>query len=190
MTFLGAIQLLLAGLLAWAASGKALDHHDMENALRVSGIPRALVGPLVVGVPVIEVTLAVVLVGASGSALEVGLASAAALFLLFTVWMISIRMRGRPIACGCFGGTKKEVSLASILRNLALATAAVAGVAIAGSTRPLMSPSTIWTYAGAITLVASVILVAAAVSIVPSLRMRSEPLDAVEPPRRESLVSA
>jgi uncharacterized membrane protein YphA (DoxX/SURF4 family) len=124
------LRVLLAGLFVWAAIPKLLDPPAFAEAVaNYHLLPDALVGPVAVLVPMLELVAAAALVaglGARGAALTIAL-----MLVAFTAGMIQALVRGIDLDCGCFGtATKVEVGWASIARNVALLGMAVAIAAL------------------------------------------------------------
>ncbi|HEU0114871.1 MAG TPA: MauE/DoxX family redox-associated membrane protein [Thermomicrobiales bacterium] len=129
-------QLVLAGVLIVAATGKLLRSDEFVAALRLSRLPEAAVRVAAVGVPAAETALAFWLVLAPSRQLPHAFSATAALLALFTGWMIWVRARRLFVRCGCFGGGG-EVGAATIVRNLILCGLAVGGAALAAVRSPL-----------------------------------------------------
>jgi uncharacterized membrane protein YphA (DoxX/SURF4 family) len=82
--------------------------------------------PLVAGAEVVLGALLVAGIGGRSPA-----AAAAALFAIFTVVVVRRLRAGDPEPCGCFGElSRRPVSGATVVRNLALLALAVAGMLI------------------------------------------------------------
>ncbi len=129
----GTSALLLAGIFLPSAWSKlrALDEFAGVVA-EYRLLPAALVRPVAVSLPVVEVAAGVlVLVPATR---PVGAALAIALLLLFALAMAINVVRGRTeIDCGCFIGRQKErIGWPLVLRNLVLVV--LAGPALLGAT--------------------------------------------------------
>jgi hypothetical protein len=94
-----ACRIVLAGVLAAAAVAKVADRRALPARLRAMGAAQPWDTRLAIGLPVVELLVAVALVGAARSALP----AVAAVVLLgaFTVFLVaSIRRR---VPCPCFG---------------------------------------------------------------------------------------
>ncbi|HET7093521.1 MAG TPA: MauE/DoxX family redox-associated membrane protein [Thermomicrobiales bacterium] len=128
-------QLLLAGVMIVAATGKLLRSDEFVAALRLSRLPEAAVRVAAVGVPVAETALAFWLVLSSAGRLPAAFVATAALLALFTGWMVWVRARRLFVRCGCFGGGGGEVGAATIVRNLVLLCLAVVGAVLATAVR-------------------------------------------------------
>lgn len=138
-------QVMLSTVLAVAVVGKFLSSEQFEGVLRRSYVPERLIRPVVVTIPVAEITLAVALVMTNGVRLVASMAATAGLLGVFTVWMVwaIIRRPGyAPLMCGCFGAGRGEIGLGSLGRNIVLLVVAIGGLALSISTAsPLPGPS-------------------------------------------------
>src|SRR5690606_4358532 len=118
------LRLLVGGVFAYAAAQKLLD--PVAFATDIASyrlLPDGLVGPVAVGLPIIEAVVAASLISglfARGSALCAG-----TMLLAFAAAMGQAMLRDIDIQCGCFGtgGAQSQVGLTSIVRNLALLAA-------------------------------------------------------------------
>lgn len=124
---MGAMVAILA--LIFAAAGIAkLRGREMFRARLRKLLPRALVAPTAVGVPVAELLLAAWLV--SGYVRPVAAACAAGMLILFSVVLLRMWRIGLE-GCGCFGEEAEGSGFVSALaRNLLLIAGAlwIAGV--------------------------------------------------------------
>lgn len=106
-----------------AAIAKLAHGQTWRRALASYRLPLGIVGPVAIGVPVLEITIATMLV--------VGLSSSAgfvafALLMAFSVVVVVGRLRvGRRLGCGCFGSSATRDYRLLLVRNLALAAVAV-----------------------------------------------------------------
>jgi hypothetical protein len=142
---LAILQLTLGGALLVAASAKSLSMEEFRAALRLSYLPSPLVSLLAVGIPLVEIALALMLVLGRGLALLAGLIAAGALLAGFTLWVAWVLVRGLRIRCACFGSGSAEVRWWSLARNLMLlGIAAVATIAAAQSTSALPALTLAW----------------------------------------------
>src|SRR5436853_1448154 len=119
-----AVRLLLVTVFAVAAVAKLMDRRGAERALTGFGLPQAT-APLVAWiVPVIELTVAGMLLPAA-SAWWGGVA-ALVLLSAFTAAIGINLLRGRAPDCHCFGQlTAEPIGRGTLVRNLLLMTAAV-----------------------------------------------------------------
>ncbi|MCS6797378.1 MAG: DoxX family membrane protein [Myxococcota bacterium] len=120
-----AARLVLAAIFATAAVPKLVQPDAFAAALdNYHLLPAALVGPVAVAVPVVELVLAASLltgVDARGAAVV-----AAGLLVVFGVAMASALVRGIDVECGCFGGrVAARVGVWPIVRNAGLVVLAV-----------------------------------------------------------------
>ena len=98
-----AVRIGLAALLAYAGASKLLDPAAFaEDIQNYRALPDAWAGPLALGLPLLELTVAGGLLTAShgsGAALISGL-----LLVAFAAAMAQAKLRGIDLECGCFGG--------------------------------------------------------------------------------------
>ncbi|MFL6275857.1 MAG: TlpA family protein disulfide reductase [Blastocatellia bacterium] len=114
-----AVRLFLAAVLAVAAVAKLMDRRGAERAVTDLGLPPATAPLLAWIVPVIELTIAALLLPAATA----WWAGVAALVLLaaFTATMAINLWRGRTPDCHCFGQlTAGPIGRGTLLRNLLL----------------------------------------------------------------------
>jgi hypothetical protein len=126
-------RIVLAGVLAVAAVAKVADRAALPGRLRAMGVTRPWDARLAVALPVVEVVVAVALVGAARS--PVPAIAAVVLLGAFTVFLVASIRRGVP--CPCFG-TVRTARAASgsgaIVRNgLLMALGVVATGSIDGA---------------------------------------------------------
>jgi hypothetical protein len=134
-----ASRIVLAGVLAVAAVVKVADRRALPGRLRAMAVPAPWDARLAAGLPVIELLVAIALVGAPRSPLP----ALAALVLLgaFTVFLVATVRRGVP--CPCFGTVRTARAAsgsAAIIRNGVLmalsvvATGSIDGARTGGTT--------------------------------------------------------
>jgi len=118
-----------------AAIGKLRARHELPAQLRAFGIPRALVHPVAIALPIVELAVAGTLIGWWDSAVPAW--AAVVLLALFTAGLVRAVARGAP--CPCFGApSSSPASAASIVRNAVLlalgviATGTPRGAKVAG----------------------------------------------------------
>jgi protein-disulfide isomerase len=125
-------RVLLAGVLAYAASSKVFDPLATTRAVRAYKLlPEGLAVPFAHALPWIELGLAVLLLVGVAVRL-VGLLTAA-LLTAFVIGMSSAWARGLKIDCGCFGGggpTEHPQYLRDVLRDTAFVLVALTVAAI------------------------------------------------------------
>ncbi len=136
------LRWVVAAVFLFAAIDKVLDPTsfatDIDNYRMV---PDALIGPMAVALPLVEVLVGLALVTgvhARGAAVV-----AAAMLVAFAVAMIQAIARGIDLDCGCFGTViETQVSWLTVARNVAL-TIACAVVAMGPDLPlwPLVRPS-------------------------------------------------
>jgi hypothetical protein len=121
------LQLALPGVLLYAGIAKTLATDAFRSTLVASGIPETFATGLMRSVRGLEVGLALLLVMGSTTVLAVSFALTAALFGVFTGWVLLVLGRGLQISCACFGRERRKVNFLTLARNLLLLTAAIAG---------------------------------------------------------------
>ena len=98
-----ALRLILAGVLGVAAAIKLPDPDESVRAVRAYQLlPETVVPAVGYGLPVLEVTVAVMLL--AGFATRIAAVTSAVILLAFVVGIASAWGRGLTIDCGCFGG--------------------------------------------------------------------------------------
>ncbi|MGH2830616.1 MAG: MauE/DoxX family redox-associated membrane protein [Actinomycetota bacterium] len=155
-----AFQIFSSAVLLVAATGKVIRSDDFAAALRLSRLPAA--GFLLVAIPAIEFALALALVIATPASLTVSLALTTGLFGSFIIWAASVLVRGIRLKCGCFGGSSREVSMRTVVRNMALLAAAGAGTILSLVAESPLTTPTLWSAVTA-TSIATMVSVSVAV---------------------------
>lgn len=113
------LRLLLASVFALSGVAKLLDRAGSRRALSDFGVPDALVPPLAVALPVVELGVAVALLP-HATALY-GAVAAVALLAAFTAGIAVNLLRGSRAACHCFGQLSTEpIGWPVLARNGAL----------------------------------------------------------------------
>ncbi|HEU5432468.1 MAG TPA: MauE/DoxX family redox-associated membrane protein [Thermomicrobiales bacterium] len=169
-------QVLLAGVLIVAATGKLLRSYEFVAALRLSRLPDAVASVAAVAVPAAEAALAFWLVLSPPRLLPAAFAATAALLALFTGWMIWVRARRLFVRCGCFGGGGGEVGAATIVRNAILFWLAVGGAALATAARSPLPGFSFEALLAAVPLALAVALAQALWTVWPRLVIRYDQL--------------
>ncbi len=137
-----ALQVILSVTLLVAATEKTLRSEEFFAALRLSHLPAGAIVPIGIGVPALEMTLALALLLAPVQWLPLAFVAAALVLGAFTAWMGWVRGRRLRVRCGCFGPGGGHVGPRTIGRNLLLLGLALGGLVLAGQTRsPLPGPS-------------------------------------------------
>lgn len=128
-TVVVAARLVLAGVLTVAAVAKFVDLEAFARATRSLGVADRFVPALRVGVPFVELLLAVgLLLTPVAPFAAIG---ALLVFLGFTALLVWNLAQGRRPACNCFGRSADEpISWWSVARNVALAV--LTGLAVGG----------------------------------------------------------
>jgi uncharacterized membrane protein YphA (DoxX/SURF4 family)/peroxiredoxin len=121
-----AARLIVAAVLAIAATAKLADRDGSRRAAREFGVPESLAEPFSLLLPLAELAIAAALL--PGASARAAAAAAAALFLAFAVAVAAVLIRGRRPDCHCFGRLHPTpVGRGTIGRNAALV--AMAGLA-------------------------------------------------------------
>lgn len=137
-----ALQIACAAVLLVAAVGKVVRADDFAAAIRLSRLPADKF--LMVAVPTVEIALALALLIATDETLRIALGATTTLFLSFTLWAVSVIARGIKLKCGCFGGSSREVTMRTVLRNSSLVVMAGAGTVLSLSAESALSNPTLW----------------------------------------------
>jgi uncharacterized membrane protein YphA (DoxX/SURF4 family) len=98
------VRVVLAAVLGYAGYAKFSQPPPLRN-LAISAyriVPDALVSPMAVGLPVLEMALAAMIL--LGFATRVMAVCVGLLFVVFIAGIVSAWARGLSIDCGCFGG--------------------------------------------------------------------------------------
>lgn len=124
----------LAALFLYAGVAKLADVRafaaDIAN-YRV--VPAALVGPFAAALPGVEIACGIALL--SGRMVRAGALLATTLIAAFTVAAAQALARDINIDCGCFGSVRAPVTIATIVRDLALLAGGVAVMLLAPATQ-------------------------------------------------------
>ncbi len=139
-----ACQLVLATVLVLAATGKLLNSEQLAAALRLSHIPKALITPLMVLTPAVELCLAGGLVLSTPLSLPFIMVVIVGLFCIFTVWMLTVYARDLRLRCGCFGPGRSDIGLGTILRNALLIVIALGGLVLSFYTHSSLPALLLW----------------------------------------------
>jgi len=116
-------RLVLAAVLFTAALGKLADRSGSRRAVADFGVPAALIGPLAVTLPLVELATALALLPDPTS--RWGALSALVLLAAFTAAIAASLARGRRPPCHCFGQMRAAPLDSSMLvRNCLLLGAA------------------------------------------------------------------
>ncbi|MDO8500226.1 MAG: MauE/DoxX family redox-associated membrane protein [Gemmatimonadaceae bacterium] len=113
-------RFVLAVVFGAAGLAKLADRTKTRTSLAAFGVPRALVGAASLALPVAELAIVVLLLGAPTA--WWGGAAALGLLIAFTVVIAANLARGRKPPCHCFGQLhSRPVGSETLLRNAALA---------------------------------------------------------------------
>lgn len=129
-----AARLVLAGVLVAAAVSKLRDRENLPGRLEMLAVPAGAVPAVAVGLPTVELLVAVGLVAWPSSVVPTCVALG--LLLLFSVVAAATLSRGGEVPCACFGGASDEpISARTIVRNAWLVALAIVGTgSTAGAT--------------------------------------------------------
>jgi protein-disulfide isomerase/uncharacterized membrane protein YphA (DoxX/SURF4 family) len=121
------VRLVLAGIWAWASLSKIEHPRTFIRAVRAyDATPEWLSKAIAYGLPVLELTLAVLLL--VGLIVRYAAAVSAVLFVIFIVGILQASARGIKLECGCFGGGGTSTSThytLDVLRDVGLLILAV-----------------------------------------------------------------
>lgn len=119
---------ICAAVLLWSGVAKLIAHQSAPTALHGLDLPnRRILRAAVMVLPFVEITLGIAWVVLPAPYAFVPAITGPALFLLFLGLVIRSRARRADASCMCFG-TQRTISLATILRNIALVFLGVASV--------------------------------------------------------------
>jgi hypothetical protein len=125
---------LVAAVLTWAGVAKLRRPSRTAQGFVRLGVPAARVAA--VGVPIVEIAVAVLLVLRP----PVGAVAAVVVLAGLTAFAASRIARGLEVACGCFGGGREEpLTVAVPVRNILLMAAAAVAIT-APATGPVLPP--------------------------------------------------
>lgn len=123
-------RVLLAAVFAAAGVAKVFGGVEFRRAVAAFGIPDRLVAPIGVGLPALELAVAVLLLSARWA--WWGAAMATGVLIAFIVAIAVNLAKGRQPDCHCFGQFhSKPIGPATLARNVALA--GCAGLILAGA---------------------------------------------------------
>jgi hypothetical protein len=135
-------QLILAFVLLLAATGKLLNSAQFVAVLRLSHLPKLFVVPIAVGTPLVEAYLALGLLLSTPHSLPLLMLATVIVFSAFTIWMLTVSLRGLRLRCGCFGAGAARIGPRTILRNIFLMAVSVVGLVLSTHVQsPLPLPS-------------------------------------------------
>lgn len=137
-------QTVLSIVLLYAAYTKTRWPAALVAALRGSSLPAAVIPPLTILLPALEIGLALALLTSPPALLPWTTGSVTGMLLLFTVWIAWVYARRLPLACGCFGAVEPMVSGITLLRNIGLLLLSGAGTMLATRTPGLSLGLPIW----------------------------------------------
>jgi hypothetical protein len=123
-----AATLVLIGTFAWAGTLKVGRPNRWRSYLSTYGLPRLIKGAAFLGVPWVELGIALALVLGRTA---VGAGAAAVLVVLFSASILRARrlQQSDKLDCGCLGGRTARDYRILLLRNAALGVAALVLIA-------------------------------------------------------------
>lgn len=159
-----AARLVLAAVFAVAGVAKLADRDGFRRAVEDFGVPAKLSAVVAIGLPVIELGLAIALISTSFA--WWGALGALALLAVFVVVIVVNLARGQHPNCQCFGQLHPApVGRSTLIRNLVLA--AIAGYVVWQGRLDVGASVTAWLFrlsvmeaAGLVALVLVVVVVA------------------------------
>ena len=157
---------ILSVVLAWAGVAKLRDSSRTMISFQALGLPDAVVPAMALGVPIVEVVLAVGLW--VPPARPVAATAAALLFAAFTGVVGRVVMQGRKVHCGCFGDLgRRDISGVTVARNVALLSGSIVVAGWAPGRGPLTDALT----RDGVTLALSGVIVALGLGLALTLRL-------------------
>lgn len=123
--FAWAIRIGLAALFGYAGVMKLLDPEAFAREIANYQLVPSLAPHLAAVLPTTECVAALALLLPSAPWRRAGALAVAGLLAVFLVGVVSVVVRGVNIDCGCFGSGSGSVTGLTILRNVALAAAAL-----------------------------------------------------------------
>jgi hypothetical protein len=130
-------QIVVSAFFLLAAVGKILSSSDFSDALRASGLPERLIGPVAFSITLSELCVSVAVLFGDRFVLLGAFSGAILLLVIFTSWVMFVNLRGLRLRCGCFGSGRAEISRKTVLRNLALL--AVTAISLFLSSQPVVA---------------------------------------------------
>ncbi len=110
------IRIILAAIFALAGIGKMLDLEGSKKAIRDFGVPEMLAKPFSVGLPAVEIVVAILLLFAQSA--WFGAIGGFLLLAIFIGGMAFQMAKGKTPDCHCFGAIHSEpVSPKGVIRN-------------------------------------------------------------------------
>jgi uncharacterized membrane protein YphA (DoxX/SURF4 family) len=162
---------ILAVTFAWAGIAKLVGFSRWRAALEGFGLAGPARRAALVGVPVAELVVAVLLVVGLR---EVGAALALALLAAFSgAILVAARAKGARLPCGCFGGAKERDYRWMLVRNGALAVLA-AVVLLGREIRPSLFDSSIEAVPLALSVAGALVISWTVWQVISSLRGRRQ----------------
>ncbi len=123
-TILLLIRIILAAIFALAGIGKMLDLEGSKKAMRDFGVPEMLARPFSVGLPIVEIVVAILLLFTQSA--WFGAIGGFLLLATFIGGMAFLMAKGEAPDCHCFGAIESEpVSSKSVIRNVIFAMLAL-----------------------------------------------------------------
>ncbi len=124
-------RLALACVFVASAWGKVRDRSGSRGAVEAFGVPKPLIGPVTVALPVVELVCAALLL-APDPAATIGAVGSLLLLMAFTALIVANLARGRRPDCHCFGATERGHGITwwTVARNVGLL--ALVGLSLVG----------------------------------------------------------
>jgi hypothetical protein len=135
---------VLALTLLLASVSKMLYHEQFLETLHLSRVPGGLVRPLMVLVPIVEMCIALGLIGSIPFLLPFVMSFTLVLFCLFTLWILTVYFRGLRLKCGCFGIAGSDIGPHTIFRNILLISLSLGGLFLSIHVRSQFASLSIW----------------------------------------------
>lgn len=132
-------QILLAATFFFAAITKLRHHDAFITALVNSKLPSWLARFTHLVIPPLEFVIAALILFSTSVLLTTATVGASALLIVFTGWIIWVRVRGISLSCRCFGKPSPIVGWRTILRNCVLLSISILGIFLSGFTPSLLS---------------------------------------------------
>jgi hypothetical protein len=125
-------RVLVGAVFLLAVIGKVRDLTAFRDAVAtLVGVPTRAARALSIGVVAAEATVTMLMFGGTPQ-FTVGFGAALVMLSAFSLVLGTAVVRGRRVACNCFGGRAKPVTGADLARNVVLIACAGAGLALVG----------------------------------------------------------
>ncbi len=178
MTIAG--QVILGFLFSFAAAKKFVSPSSLLESLSEARVPVRVARRLAGGLPVAELGLAVALLLSHGTAILIAFGASALLLSSFTAWMLSVRVRGLEVLCGCFGTGRGRIDARAIARNIVLSSYAGICAVLASSAPPLFASVSVVSVMIITGSLGATALIAAAHEIAPRLTLSAHDFEQLQ----------